>query len=104
MFYGGIGGITGGLLGGYLGDFFDKMWPYRGRCAVAQASVLLGTVCFCGLMSVGGDNFALTAGLHFVFNAVATWTPAAALRPICGVIFRDSQDRAQVGVSSISRL
>ncbi|CAK0788372.1 unnamed protein product, partial [Prorocentrum cordatum] len=94
----GLGGVVGGMLGGWLGDSCARISPYSGRCAVAQASVLLGTISFLGLVHVpqGRYSFSLVSALSFTFGAVASWTPAAALRPISGALFEDSQDRAQV--------
>ncbi|CAE7758033.1 unnamed protein product [Symbiodinium pilosum] len=46
MLYGGLGGMFGGVFGGWLGDRLNRVWPYGGRCAVAQLSVVLGTLFF----------------------------------------------------------
>ena len=42
----GLGGMFGGVFGGWLGDRLNRVWPYGGRCAVAQLSVVLGTLFF----------------------------------------------------------
>mmetsp|Transcript_106812 Transcript_106812/g.297343 ORF Transcript_106812/g.297343 Transcript_106812/m.297343 type:complete len:485 (-) Transcript_106812:148-1602(-) len=98
LLYGGIGGAIGGYIGGLLGDHFDRLFPGTGRVATAQASVLLGIVLFLAVMYTppGKGNLFLVSTAYFLFNLTACWTPAAACRPICGTIFRDSRDRAQV--------
>merc|ERR1711862_185255 len=92
MFLGSLGGVVGGLLGGVLGDIFGSISPFAGRCAVAQASVLLGTLCFMWFIHVPYSEHSLfvVSAAFFAFQTVACWTPAAALRPICGAIFQDS--------------
>ncbi|CAE7338839.1 ytbD [Symbiodinium sp. CCMP2456] len=95
MLYGGLGGMVGGLLGGWLGDRFHRCWPYGGRCVVAQLSVLLGSLFFVAVMT-SPAKFSLVVGFFFAFHVASCWTPAAALRPICGEIVRDSRDRAQI--------
>mmetsp|Transcript_34297 Transcript_34297/g.79952 ORF Transcript_34297/g.79952 Transcript_34297/m.79952 type:complete len:455 (-) Transcript_34297:51-1415(-) len=95
MLYGGLGGMVGGLLGGWLGDRFHRCWPYGGRCVVAQLSVLLGSLLFVAVMT-SPARFSLVVGFFFAFHVASCWTPAAALRPICGEIVRDSRDRAQI--------
>jgi len=98
MTIGGCGGIAGALIGGKLGDYFHGKWPFGGRCFVAQLSVVLGIVCFYRFIHVpfGPGSFYAATFAYFLFTAVATWTPAAALRPICGEVMRNSQDRAQI--------
>eukprot|EP00933_Yihiella_yeosuensis_P051931 TRINITY_DN49903_c0_g1_i1.p1 TRINITY_DN49903_c0_g1~~TRINITY_DN49903_c0_g1_i1.p1 ORF type:complete len:487 (-),score=64.06 TRINITY_DN49903_c0_g1_i1:103-1563(-) len=98
MFLGGLGGIMGSLLGGHLGDFFHGIFPDRGRVMVAQASVVLGTCFFLWFVNIpySQNSFFLLVTIKFLFHASACWTQAAALRPICGTIFNDSKDRAQV--------
>jgi len=62
---------------------------------VAQLSLFLGATVFIAVMKCSARFWAVVS-LLFLFNVVACWTPVAALRPICGDIVRDSQDRAQV--------
>ncbi|CAE8584319.1 unnamed protein product [Polarella glacialis] len=97
-FFGGLGGVLGGLVGGSLGDRVNGCFPDVGRCAVAQTSVVLGIGCFLWFIYIpySATSFPILAAAFFMFNAVSCWTPAAALRPICGTIFTDSKDRAQV--------
>mmetsp|Transcript_72361 Transcript_72361/g.172419 ORF Transcript_72361/g.172419 Transcript_72361/m.172419 type:complete len:453 (-) Transcript_72361:107-1465(-) len=96
--YGGAGGIVGGLLGGWLGDHFGALFPNGGRVAVSQCSVALGLLTFVYMMNIqlGAAHYALVTSVFFVFSMVACWTQAAALRPICGELFQDNKDRAQV--------
>lgn len=99
LFWGGFGGLAGGILGGSLGDAASRITPYAGRLVVAQSSVVLGTVSFLWLMHMpfaGSSTWLLCAVSLFLFNAVASWTPAAALLPICGQIVASSPDRAQM--------
>ncbi|CAJ1395480.1 unnamed protein product [Effrenium voratum] len=98
LLYGGVGGMFGGLLGGKLGDRAHRWWPYCGRCLVAQLSVVLGIMCFLGVMGTpySPASFWIVIGFFFMFNLTACWSPAAALRPICGDVVRDSRDRAQI--------
>jgi len=95
---GGLGGVLGGYLGGYLGDCFGRLLPDSGRVATAQASVFLGMAFFAHLMHIpyGPGSFLQVSATYFAFSATACWTPAAACRPICGAIFQDSRERAQV--------
>ncbi|CAE7211187.1 baiG [Symbiodinium sp. CCMP2592] len=92
---GGLGGVIGGVVGGWLGDWAHRRWPYAGRCGVAQLSLFLGATVFVAVMKCS-PRFWAVVSLLFLFNVVACWTPVAALRPICGDIVRDSQDRAQM--------
>merc|ERR1712136_415072 len=98
MLCGGIGGVGAGLLGGMLGDHYNVRFPLTGRVAVAQTSVVLGMGFFLWFMYIPFDEFSFgqVATVYFMFNLTSTWTGACALRPICGTIFRDSYDRAQV--------
>mmetsp|Transcript_28762 Transcript_28762/g.52412 ORF Transcript_28762/g.52412 Transcript_28762/m.52412 type:complete len:449 (+) Transcript_28762:59-1405(+) len=96
--YGGAGSIFGTLLGGWLGDRLGRLWPDGGRIVIAQLSVLLGIVSFVVMMQISttpGQPFLLTMSF-FVFSMLSCWTQSAALRPICGEIFADNKDRAQV--------
>ena len=95
----GLGGILGGVLGGWLGDRFHRCWPYRGRCLVAQLSVLLG----CGLFLAAAwpgwwrflsgaqwgataevmtspVNFSLVVAFFFAFHFASCWTDSSAAR------------------------
>mmetsp|Transcript_80803 Transcript_80803/g.215662 ORF Transcript_80803/g.215662 Transcript_80803/m.215662 type:complete len:468 (-) Transcript_80803:47-1450(-) len=98
MLLGGSGGVVGSYLGGVLGDHFAKLSANYGRVFIAQVSVVLGMIMFGVVMSVpfGHGSFWLTVVAFFGFSSTACWTPAAACRPICGEIFRDSAERAQV--------
>lgn len=98
IFWGGFGGILGSPLGGFLGDFFARLLPDAGRCAVAQMSVLLGTLCFLVFMYIpySTNSFVLVTCAMFSFNLVSCWTQPAALRPICGNLMTDSKKRAQI--------
>lgn len=98
MFWGGLGGILGALLGGSLGDFSHRIVPDAGRVFVAQVSVVLGTGFFLWFINIpySANSFWIVILINFAFHASACWTQAAALRPICGTIFQDSQERAQV--------
>lgn len=97
-FFGGLGGIVGGLLGGFLGDYANRLVPDRGRVAVAQLSVVAGTLVFLWLIYLPYDQHSIIKAtvVFFLFHSVATWTQSAALRPICGTLFQDSNNRAQV--------
>lgn len=98
VFWGGIGGVVGSLLGGHLGDWANKLIPQVGRCMVAQASVVLGIFAFIWIMNIpyGTNSFLVLVCAIFIFNAVACWTPPAALRPMCGELFDDPEERAQI--------
>jgi predicted MFS family arabinose efflux permease len=98
MLGGGIGSVGAGLLGGMLGDYYNVHFPLTGRVAVAQTSVVLGIGFFLWLLYIpfGEFSFRLVATVFFMFNLTANWAWACALRPICGTIFHDSYDRAQV--------
>mmetsp|Transcript_24963 Transcript_24963/g.72025 ORF Transcript_24963/g.72025 Transcript_24963/m.72025 type:complete len:360 (-) Transcript_24963:91-1170(-) len=96
---GGVGGVLGGLIGGLLGDWAsERFCGTSGRVAVAQTSVVLGTFAFLWMIYVpfSPGSFATVTLACFVFHSVSSWTPASALRPICGEIFTNSHDRAQV--------
>lgn len=100
MLLSGVGGVCGSYLGGYLGDWLSSntMFPNAGRVMVAQSSVILGTVAFLHVIfiPVGGEHFYTIVAAYMAFHLTACWTQPAALRPICGEIFSNPQDRAQI--------
>uniref|UniRef100_A0A6U6UPP1 Major facilitator superfamily (MFS) profile domain-containing protein n=1 Tax=Zooxanthella nutricula TaxID=1333877 RepID=A0A6U6UPP1_9DINO len=98
LLLGGLGAVVGGLLGGRLGDAAFRRIGTSGRCLVAQMSVSSGILLFVRLVYVqpSDRSFLLVVMTFFCFQMTATWTPPAALRPICGEICTSSQDRAQV--------
>jgi len=98
LFWGGFGGILGSPLGGFLGDYFSRLLPNAGRCAVAQISVFFGTLCFLLFMYIpySTNSFVLVTCAVFSFHLVSCWTQPAALRPMCGTLMTDSKKRAQI--------
>mmetsp|Transcript_28031 Transcript_28031/g.39606 ORF Transcript_28031/g.39606 Transcript_28031/m.39606 type:complete len:208 (+) Transcript_28031:64-687(+) len=89
----GISGMIGGALGGFLGDHFGSKGPL-GRIAVAFTSKVIGTTFFCGYVFF--DNYMLVLVCCNLFKLTATWTPAAAIRPLCADLARNPSERAQI--------
>lgn len=102
----------GHTLGGYLGDRLHRVWPYSGRIVVAVASKVVGTTIFglfapwnVDLRSISERSEMVSAPhsaswklvvLYIGFHLTATWTQSCALRPMCGDLVKNSQDRAQI--------
>lgn len=93
----GFGGVFGSVFSGLLGDAAARHFPDRGRVYVALASVALGIPPFmCVFWIADADHFVVVGALLFLFHFVASWTNAAANRPICAELVRSPQDRAQI--------
>ncbi|CAB9506408.1 Spinster homolog [Seminavis robusta] len=90
----GIAGTFGKWLGGSLGDFAFSRWGNQGRIGVAFVSVMAGIPLY------GMFCFAKTYWAAFLykilFQIVASWPPAGALRPICADLARNPSERAQI--------
>mmetsp|Transcript_150483 Transcript_150483/g.382571 ORF Transcript_150483/g.382571 Transcript_150483/m.382571 type:complete len:490 (+) Transcript_150483:121-1590(+) len=95
----GLGGASGTMLGGFLGDRAAQQAPHRGRALVALSSVVLGIVPFLTIFLViphDPSYVFVTAGVVFGFSLLASWSPAAAIRPICTELVSSSSERAQL--------
>mmetsp|Transcript_17019 Transcript_17019/g.36674 ORF Transcript_17019/g.36674 Transcript_17019/m.36674 type:complete len:471 (+) Transcript_17019:430-1842(+) len=100
MLLGGIASVCGAMLGGRLGDFASapQRLPLAGRCLVAQTSVCLGMIFFACTISTpfSTTSFRTVCMFYMLFSVSACWTQASALRPMCGELFTNAQDRAQI--------
>jgi hypothetical protein len=96
-----LGMAVGGMLGGVIGDNMASRFPRNGRILTAQFSVAFGIPTFCAVFYLvpcdsEGAHFYLATGLVFVFGAVATWTPAACLRPMCAELMSSPVEQGQI--------
>eukprot|EP00941_MAST-03F_sp_MAST-3F-sp1_P000255 g255.t1 len=92
------GSILGNLIGGYLGDAWAKKSKV-GRVYTAQLSVFLGIPTFIAIFYIipqDANHFYTTCILSFVFGSLATWTSAAANRPICAELVSTPEQQAQI--------
>ena len=104
----GLGFAAGSLLGGVLGDWAESVDRYRGRIALAQVSIFLGTIVFTFDLQVlprlldGADM--LTAGLVYAvclfFTGILTigGTGAACNLPIILSCLKDSHRTSGVAI------
>lgn len=92
QFSSGLSGTIGGFLGGVLGDMFAHI--SKGRVQVAFVSVVGGIGFFSMFLFSSAYRWSL---LWFnMFHLWGSWTPAAALRPICADLARNPSERAQI--------
>jgi MFS family permease len=94
QFTSGISSTFGGWLGGMLGDYADQRLGTRGRIAVAIVSVVGGIPLY-GLFLYATD-YRWALFWFTLFNLLATWPPASALRPLCATLTRNPSERAQI--------
>ena len=87
-----IGGWVGGVLGDHAATLYDD--TSKGRIVVALVSVIGGIPLY-GLY-LFSTHYHQAFLYSVLFHAVASWTPAAALRPICADLARNPSERAQV--------
>ncbi|CAJ1952224.1 unnamed protein product [Cylindrotheca closterium] len=94
QFTSGLTATIGAWLGGVLGDYAAARAASKGRIFVAFISVVGGIPLY-GLFLFAKSY---RAGLLWInlFSLWATWTPSAALRPICADLTRNSSERAQI--------
>lgn len=89
-----LSGMLGGWMGGVLGDAANHRYDSRGRIFVALVSVHGGIPLY-GLF-LFATNFHIALVCINLFHFVATWTTAAALRPICADLARNPSERSQI--------
>ena len=94
QFTSGLTATVGGWLGGVLGDYAASRAASKGRILVAFVSVVGGIPLY-GFFLYAKSYKAALLWIN-LFNLVATWTPPAALRPICADLTRNSSERAQI--------
>mmetsp|Transcript_920 Transcript_920/g.1478 ORF Transcript_920/g.1478 Transcript_920/m.1478 type:complete len:476 (-) Transcript_920:520-1947(-) len=90
----GISGTIGSWLGGYLGDYFAMRYPSRGRIYVALISVSLHVPTYGMLLYATEYKWAML--WYNLFYLTATWTPVAAIKPICAELAQNTSERAQI--------
>jgi predicted MFS family arabinose efflux permease len=94
QFIQGIASMTGGWLGGLLGDYAAAKHSSKGRVCVALISVVGGMPLY-GLF-LYSTSFSWALLCITTFNLVATFAPAAAIRPICAELTNGPSERAQI--------
>jgi MFS family permease len=94
QFTSGMSATLGGWLGGVLGDYASSRWASKGRIFVAFVSVAGGIPLYALFLYSKTYHSALI--WINLFNLWGTWTPPAALRPICADLTRNSSERAQI--------
>mmetsp|Transcript_13407 Transcript_13407/g.20125 ORF Transcript_13407/g.20125 Transcript_13407/m.20125 type:complete len:440 (+) Transcript_13407:27-1346(+) len=90
----GLAGTAGGWLGGTLGDLAASSHSTKGRITIALISVLGGIPVY-GLF-LYSTSYYWTLFYINLFHVLASWAPAAALRPICADLTRNPSERAQI--------
>ena len=89
---GGLCSTVGTFLGGVLGDYFA---PHPGgRMAVAIFSIIVGNILYAFFLFSEVYHWSIL--WYGLFHLVATWSPAAACRPICIDLARNQIERAQI--------
>ncbi|KAG7371141.1 hypothetical protein IV203_019711 [Nitzschia inconspicua] len=94
QFLQGISSMIGGWLGGVFGDYAASRNGSQGRIFVALLSVVGGIPLY-GLY-LYSTNFHWAMVWTALFNLIATFTPAAAIRPICADLTNGPSERAQI--------
>jgi MFS family permease len=94
QFMQGISSMVGGWLGGVFGDYAAKKSGSQGRILVALLSVVGGIPLY-GLF-LYSTSFPRALIWITAFNLIATFTPAAAIRPICADLTDGPSERAQI--------
>jgi predicted MFS family arabinose efflux permease len=94
QFMQGISSMVGGWLGGVCGDYAAKKNGSQGRILVALVSVIGGIPLY-GLF-LYSTSFLRALMWITAFNLIATFTPAAAIRPICADLTDGPSERAQI--------
>lgn len=94
QFMQGISSMIGGWVGGVFGDYAATKSGSQGRILVALLSVVGGIPLY-GLY-LYSTNFAWALTWITAFNLIATFTPAAAIRPICADLTNGPSERAQI--------
>merc|ERR1712194_38338 len=90
----GITATVGGWIGGMVGDYAASRWATRGRIFVSLVSIVGGVPLY-GMFLYATDYHQAILYIN-LFHLVATWSPAAALRPICADLARNPSGRAQI--------
>lgn len=89
---GGMCSTVGTFLGGLLGDYFA---PHPGgRMAVAIFSIIVGNIFYA--LFLFSEVYEWSILWYGLFHLSATWSPAAACRPICINLARNQIERAQI--------
>ena len=94
QFTSGASSTLGGWIGGMLGDYANERFSTRGRIMVAIVSVVGGIPLYALFLFAREYTWALL--WINAFNILATWTPPAALRPVCADLTRNPSERAQI--------
>mmetsp|Transcript_28898 Transcript_28898/g.48097 ORF Transcript_28898/g.48097 Transcript_28898/m.48097 type:complete len:217 (+) Transcript_28898:73-723(+) len=89
-----LGNYVGGILGDYAAVGMFGGHGSQGRICLALLSVVGGIPLY-GLF-LYSTNFSVALIWINLFHLVATWTPAAAIRPICADLTNGPSERAQI--------
>ena len=90
----GISATIGGWIGGVLGDYAASVNYTKGRIMIALISVLGGIPAY-GMFLYSTNYYSALIYIN-LFHIVASWTPSAAIRPICSELTRNPSERAQI--------
>ena len=90
----GISATIGGWIGGVLGDYAASVNYTKGRIMIALISVLGGIPAY-GIFLYSTNYYSALFYIN-LFHIVASWTPSAAIRPICSELTRNPSERAQI--------
>lgn len=90
----GLAGTLGGWVGGMLGDYAAYRYSTKGRIAIAFISIVCGIPIY-GLFLYSSSYY---SALFFInlFHIIASWSPSAAIRPICAELTHNPSERAQI--------
>lgn len=90
-----LGAVCGALVGGLVGDCVARKFPFSGRIAVSQLSILAGIPLWTAWLHVDTST-RLAVAYGFVFYFFACWPGVAACRPICAELVAEPMDRANI--------
>lgn len=90
----GLAGTMGGALGGVLGDYAAYRYSTRGRIGVALFSIVCGIPLYG--MFIYSTNYYSALFFINLFHIIASWSPSAAIRPICAELTHNPSERAQI--------
>ncbi|CAM9929696.1 unnamed protein product, partial [Heterosigma akashiwo] len=94
QFTSGLAGTLGGWMGGALGDHAALRHSTQGRIVIALISVIGGIPVYG--MFLYSSNYMRSLVFSAIFHILASWTPPAAIRPICAELTRSPSERAQI--------
>lgn len=94
QFISGIAATVGCWIGGYFGDILASKYETHGRILVGFISIVGGIPCYGFFLY--STTFSSAIIFLTLFHLIATWSPAAAIRPLCADLTRNPSERAQI--------